>query len=30
MAQIDKFAANFPFNARPIQPLDRRFLLASR
>lgn len=29
-AQIDKFAAFFPFNARPIQPLDRRFLLASR
>ena len=29
-AQIDRFAAFFPFNARPIQPLDRRFLLASR
>lgn len=29
-AQIEKFAAYFPFNARPIQPLDRRFLLASR
>ncbi len=30
MAQINKVAALFPFNARPIQPLDRRFLLASR
>lgn len=29
-AQIAKVAAVFPFNARPIQPLDRRFLLASR
>jgi carbonic anhydrase len=29
-AQIEKFAAVFPFNARPIQPLDRRFLLTSR
>ncbi|MBX9796053.1 carbonic anhydrase [Sphingomonas sp.] len=29
-AQIDKFASIFPFNARPIQPLDRRFLLTSR
>ncbi len=30
VAQINKVAAHFPFNARPIQPLDRRFLLASR
>ncbi len=29
-AQIEKFAGFFPFNARPIQPLDRRFLLTSR
>lgn len=29
-AQIARVAAVFPFNARPIQPLDRRFLLASR
>ena len=29
-AQIERFATIFPFNARPIQPLDRRFLLASR
>lgn len=28
--QIERFATFFPFNARPIQPLDRRFLLASR
>lgn len=29
-AQIQQFAALFPYNARPIQPLDRRFLLLSR
>lgn len=25
--QIDKFAAMFPMNARPVQPLNRRHLL---
>lgn len=29
-AQVKQFAAVFPYNARPIQPLDRRFLLQSR
>jgi carbonic anhydrase len=28
-AQIRQFAALFPNNARPVQPLNRRFLLAS-
>jgi carbonic anhydrase len=29
-AQIAQFATIFPFNARPIQAIDRRFLLRSR
>lgn len=29
-AQIDQFAGIFPFNARPVQDLNRRFLLSSR
>jgi carbonic anhydrase len=28
-AQVQQFAKLFPFNARPLQPLDRRFLLGS-
>jgi carbonic anhydrase len=28
-AQIDAFAAVFPMNARPLQKLNRRFVLAS-
>ena len=28
-AQIEKFREMFPMNARPIQPLGRRFLLQS-
>ncbi|MBE9129534.1 carbonic anhydrase family protein [Coleofasciculus sp. LEGE 07092] len=27
--QIQKFSQNFPMNARPIQRLNRRFLLES-
>lgn len=29
-AQIDQFQAIFPFNARPLQAINRRFLLRSR
>jgi carbonic anhydrase len=28
-AQVEKFKELFPMNARPIQPLGRRFLLQS-
>jgi carbonic anhydrase len=28
-AQVQQFAKLFPFNARPLQSLDRRFLLGS-
>jgi carbonic anhydrase len=28
--QIRQFAALFPANARPVKPLNRRFLLESR
>ena len=26
-AQVDAFAALYPMNARPVQPLHRRFIL---
>lgn len=30
LEQIEQFREHFPYNARPIQPLNRRFLLVSR